>query len=587
MTLPWERNVPELVRRYADADPAVVAVRDARTGTQLTYSQLWAKSGWMAGDLVANGIGPGDVVAVSLDRSVDLVVAFLGILRAGAAYLPLDLHAPADRLDGILADADVRVVVGPRAPSPTVTALPVPDAPVADPPQRQPAADDPCYVMFTSGSTGRPKGVVVPHRAVVRLVCRPHYCVIAPGDRCANMANAAFDATTFEIWGALAAGATVVVHPSVLDLTIDEWVTTLREERIDTMFLTTSLFHTVARERPDAFASVANLVVGGEQLDIGAVRRVLDARPPRRLVNGYGPTETTTFVAYFDCTPGNLACLDRIPVGFPLQDTALHVLDDELTPVAPGDTGELCVGGPGVALGYLGLPELTAQRFVEPAPGVRLYRTGDLARQLPSGAVELLGRRDRQVKLRGFRIELEEIERAALATGLCDTVVVEKVGDGQTAFLAGFVLASAHAGPDVVDELTAHLAQLLPTYMVPSRWTVLDSLPFGPTGKLDRATLVRSAGQSTAQTGPVDRGPVDLGPVGETLREIWQDVLAVPHVAGDSAFVDLGGNSVTAMQVVNRVADRLAVRVEPADVLLAGSLAELVRQLDVSGAAVS
>jgi amino acid adenylation domain-containing protein len=584
-------SVDALVQHWVSRQPDFPALYDPSTGSKLTYGQLWERSGWVASDLARRGVARGDVVAMTLGRSIELVIAMVGILRTGAAYLPLDAHAPSERIATILGQAQAGVVVGPAgqtwptgSDSAQVAAVALPGcAPLDCPPAPGPSGtggDDPCYVIYTSGSTGTPKGVIVPHRAVVRLVTRPHYCVVAPGDRCANAANPAFDATTFEIWGALTAGATVVIFPSVLDLAIDDWVALTRGERITTMFLTTSLFHTVAREQPAAFGSLANLVVGGEQLEITTVRRVLAAGPPGRLVNGYGPTETTTFASYFDCTPDSLNGLDRVPVGFPLQDTSLHVLDDELDQVPPGETGELYIGGPGVALGYTGLPELTAERFIsEPATGRRLYRTGDLARVLRSGAVELLGRRDRQVKLRGFRIELEEIEQSAMATGLCDTVAVEKIGDGPAAFLAGFVLPSALASPGAVaEELGARLAGQLPGYMIPARWILLTSMPFGPTGKLDRARLAELAAQSPSEAAGEDADDADDA-VGMALRQIWQDVLEVPRARPADSFIGLGGNSIMAVQVASRIADQLDVLVEPGEVLLAGSLGDLARQL--------
>ncbi|MFI9379981.1 non-ribosomal peptide synthetase [Kutzneria sp. NPDC052558] len=539
-------NVHGLVEQWVDRTPDAVAVTDPSTGVCLSYAELWARSG-----AIAAGCRPGDLIALRLPRSTDLVVAQLGVLRAGAAYLPIDAQAPQSRVDTILADSGAVELQAAELPVPP--AVPV-------------SGEDPCYVMYTSGSTGTPKGVVIPHRAVVRLVTRSHHCVIAPGDRCAHAANPAFDASTFEVWGALAAGATLVIMPSVLDLTIDEWAIAVRAQRLDTMFLTTSLFHLVARTRPDAFGSLANLVVGGEQLSLDAVRAVLDAGGPGRLVNGYGPTEATTFAAYFDCTPSSLAGLSRVPVGFPLPDTTLAVLDDTRQPVPPGTTGELCIGGPGVALGYLGR---TSVSFTDdPLTGSFLYRTGDLARQLRTGAIELLGRVDRQVKLRGFRIELEEIERALLASAPLAEAAVEKIGDGPTAFLAAFV---SPATVDI-DSLSARLALDLPAYMLPARWITLDELPFGPTGKLDRARLRAMAESAQTSAAGVDHP-------GHAVLEICREVLRVPAVRPSDNFLDLGGNSLLAVQVATRIRHRLHVRVEPADVLLADSCGELARRL--------
>src|SRR5215471_16271429 len=429
-------SVQALIVPWIEQQPDVCAIRESRTDTELTYRDLWERSGWLASQLQESGAGRGDVVAVDQDRGAGLIVTLLGILRAGAAYLPLDSHAPAERVAAILAEARARLVVS------------VADAGSRrEPRDTAVGGDDPAYVAYTSGSSGRPKGVVVPHRAVVRLAVAPTFCTVRHGDRVANMSNTAFDATTFEIWNTLAAGGTIVVLPTVADLAIDDWVELVRAERVSTMFLTTSLFHAVARERPDAFGSLDSLVVGGEQLDLAAARAVLGAAPPGRLVNGYGPTETTTFAASYDCTEAGLAGHDRVPIGHPLQRTALYVLDADLEPVSPGEAGELCVGGPAVALGYLAQPGLTAARFVpDPAAtGATMYRTGDVVRQLPGGALQLLGRSDRQVKLRGFRIELDEIERVAAASPLVDAAFVERVGDGPSALLVGFVLPAREA----------------------------------------------------------------------------------------------------------------------------------------------
>ncbi|MEV7282384.1 non-ribosomal peptide synthetase [Streptomyces sp. NPDC093111] len=613
-------GVHHVVARWVERAPDACAVREPAGGRALSYWELWQRSGWLAAELARRGVGRGDLVPVAQDRSVDLIVTFLGILRCGAAYLPLDALAPTGRLADIVGESGSRVIV--RAPEGRAGAgrwsalsswLPEGveplDLPEHDPflpvPEPDGDGDDAAYVNFTSGSTGRPKGVVVPHRAVLRLALNALFCTVEAGDRVASSANPAFDATTFEVWNALCGGAAVVVFPSVTELAMDEWTALIRAERIDAMFLTTSLFHTVARESADAFATVGTVVVGGEQLELGAVRRVLAAGPPGRLVNGYGPTETTTFAAYFDCTEASLSGLDRVPVGFALQETSLHLLDAELNEVAAGETGELCVGGPGVALGYLARPELTKERFVTlPSTGARIYRTGDTGRMLPSGAVELFGRTDRQVKLRGFRIELEEIERAVMAGGLADAVFVEKTGDGAAATLVGFVLPSpgAAAGPDRAElpaALHRSLGETLPSYMLPSRWLVLDRVPFGSTGKADRAQLLRlldspagaagTAGAATpagptsppdgpaptASAGPESEAVPGHAPALAALQDIWRDVLGTDAVGPAANFIDLGGNSILAMQVTVRVRERLGVRIDAGAVLLTDSLDEL------------
>lgn len=587
------RSAHEFVGAWLRRSPDATAVREAVTGREMTYRELWQASTRLAAELTRHGARHGDIVALAMGRGAELIVGILAVARCGAAYLPLDAGNPADRNTALITETGVRVVVTAvdgdspdwalpagltRVSAATVAQAasdaPAPDGPALDAPALDELAggDDPLYVAYTSGSTGRPKGVVVPHRAVVGLVEDAEYCPVAPGDRVVSLSNPAFDATTFEVWSTLTAGGTVVVLPAVTEVTLDEWVELLRAERITTMFLTTSLFHMVARERPAAFGTVRNLLVGGEQMPLAAVRAVLAATPPRRLVNMYGPTETTTFATYHEVTVANLAGVDRVPIGRALQHTTLHVLDDQRRPVADGATGELCIGGPKVALGYLGQPELTAQRFVRLPDGEVVYRSGDLARRTPDGDIELLGRQDRQVKLRGFRIELEEIERAILATGLAEVAIVEKVGDGPQALLVGFVLSAPEATP-TASQLSAALLARVPRYMVPARWIVLDALPVGQTGKADRAALLALV----TDDGP--SGDDGADPVLAGVTETWRDVLSLGSVGRTDAFLELGGNSILAIQAASRLSERLGVEVEPHEVLLATSAADLVEQL--------
>jgi amino acid adenylation domain-containing protein len=582
-------GVPALVERWVRRRPAELAVHDPVTGTRLTYAQLWQRSGRLAAALAGRGVAPGDLVAVDLPRSADLVVAFLGIARAGAAYLPLDLQAPPERVAGLLTESGaVAAVAGERTRVPASTPVLRPDG--GDDAGRPPVLatrsdEDLLYVTYTSGSTGRPKGVAVPHRAVVRLVEGAEYCPIEPGDRVASTCNPAFDVTTCEIWSTLCAGGTVVPLPTVTDLALDEWAALVRDQGIAVMFLTTSLFHTAAWELPDAFSSLRTLVVGGEQLDLAAARRVLAAGGPRRLVNGYGPTEATAFATWFLCTEESLAGRERIPIGGPLQRTTAYVLDDDLAELPVGEPGELCLGGPGLALGYLHREELTAERFVTaPGTGERLYRTGDLARLLPDGQLEMLGRRDRQVKLRGFRIELEEVERAAVATGLVEAAFVEKTDDSN---LAGCVLPDASAGvsrADLPGAVSARLAERLPDYMIPARWLVLDELPIGSTGKADRARMLELL---TRQPEPDSTAPEteDLRtPTERTLAEMWSELLETPVTSRDASFWDLGGHSLRGVTLIARIRERLGVRLRLRDLFRVPVLADLAARIDTEAA---
>jgi amino acid adenylation domain-containing protein len=487
VTLPADRGIHHLLADRVATDPDRLAV--AADG-DLTYRQLWTRSGELAAALAGHGVTAGDRVAVALDRSAALVVTLLATARLGAAYVPLDALAPPTRTAAILAETACAVVVqdSSRPAQPGIPAVDVASANGGTWPEPEPFdAETPLYLAYTSGSTGRPKGVVVPHRAVLRLVTAPAYCPLGPDDRVAQLATPAFDAITFEVWSTLTAGATVVVPPAAGEIPLGGWGELLRRYEISTMFLTTALFDLIARAEPAAFASLGTLLFGGEAVDPVVVRRVLDAGPPNRLVQVYGPTETTTFATFFECTPETVDGRERVPIGSPLQNTRLCVRD-----------AELWIGGPGVALGYLDRPEDTAARFVAEAGGGR-YRTGDRVRRLPDTTLEFLGRTDRQVKLRGFRVEPGEVEAAVLATGLVDAVAVAKTGDGFLAHLVGFVV-----GPTAVD-LAAALRDRLPEYLIPARWVWLPGLPLTSTGKVDRARLLaadeRIAPLSSGQEG--------------------------------------------------------------------------------------
>ncbi|MFG3205274.1 amino acid adenylation domain-containing protein [Streptomyces sp. NPDC048192] len=637
------QGVHRLVADRVRESPEAPAVREALTGRELTYRQLWERAGLLAARLAQHGVGPGDTVALDLPRGADLVTALLGVVRTGAAYLPLDSHAPADRVTALLEDARARAVVtgppvGERRETTALAGavlLTVAEADTAAPTSEASHPDvstdetKPLCVGYTSGSTGEPKGVIVPHSAVRDLVTHPdHPGAIRRTDRVGQLANPAFDAFTWEVWGALTAGAPLIVLPTVVETPLENWTRILVAEGVTTALLTTSLFHMVAREAPGALGSLRQLLVGGEQLDLAATRRVLAAEGPRQLLNIYGPTETTVFVTVFACTEESLAGRTRIPVGTPVRRVRLHVLDDALRPVAPGETGELCVAGPSVTSGYLHRPERTARSYVthRAADGTeqRVYRTGDLARLLPDGQYEIVGRTDRQVKLRGFRIELEEIEQAAVATGHTEAAFVEKLGEGHTARLAGAFLApratAAGSTADPARVLAEALAERLPSYMLPSSWLELAELPLGSTGKADRARIKQlltehvtgtapasatgtpAGSTATAPTGPADptafaapAAPAatvvpatGTDAVTATIAAVWAQLLGLPDpsaVRGADDFTGLGGNSILAVQAAFRIGERLGIPVEPVDVLLAADLDELAARLREGGVA--
>jgi amino acid adenylation domain-containing protein len=555
-----DATVHGLVEARAARTPDAVAVLYPARGEALTYRELSDRAARLARLLREGGAGPGERVAVCLPRCSALVVALLAVLRTGAAYLPLDPDAPAERL-ARLADAAgaCAVVTWPGAPDAFsgVRHTVVVDLASALPPGTDENAvtplsgvdvdaGDPAYVVHTSGSTGEPKGVVVPHRAVVRLVRATNYVEISPDDRIAQASTVAFDAATFEIWGALLCGATLVGLPREVMLSPPDLAAAVREHRITVLFLTTALFAEVARQRPDAFAPLRVLLFGGEAVDPAHVRAVLD-RPPRRLLHVYGPTESTTFATWHEVREVPDGAV-TVPIGGPVSNTSCYVVDSDLRLVPPGGAGELVVGGDGLALGYLDGGD--AGRFVpNPFGSGRLYRTGDRVRQRADLALEFLGRIDRQVKLRGFRVEPGEVE--AVLSGHPDVAaaVVTVHGTGDVRRLVGYVVpraGAAAAGDDLAARVRAHARRLLPEYMVPWAVTVLDRLPLNANGKVDRGAL----------PAPVDRGGggrAPRTPVEAALAAIWAEVLGLPEVGVDDDFFELGGHSLLATRLVAHV----------------------------------
>jgi amino acid adenylation domain-containing protein len=599
------RGIRTLIQERVAAHPDALAACDT-AGAALSYAELWERSGWLAAELADRGIGAGDRVALALGRSVDFVVAVLGVIRAGAAYIPLDPMAPPERVDGILADAEPAVILAAPNPLPAlpptrtrvVTGLPDrdPGTPLPDPPSD---AESVFYIGFTSGSTGRPKGVMIPHRAVERFATAPTYVRLQPGLRVACLGNPAFDIILFEVWTTLAGGGTVVILPDAVDVPIADWAAVLAGERIDMLFLTTALLEMIVLENPGAFASVRTVLFGGDVVDPGALRAICAAEPPRDLVHVYGPTETATFASSHVCRGEELRDARRVPIGKAVQSTTLSLRDADLRPVPSGEVGEICIGGPQVALGYLGLPGPTAERFVVLPDGERIYRTGDLGRLLPDGTFDFVGRVDRQVKVRGFRVELGEVEAAALRTGLVAAVVVERVGEGPEAHLVGFAAPTAEADPtDPVAGLIKALRQALPEYMVPHRWQLFPTLPISSNGKVDRTGLLAGLAES-ATAADVANGasgsaaPVDadadvatdsVEPESELcalLCEVVASVLHLPQVRPEDNFLDLGGTSILALQAASRLRKALMsdVLLNPAEILFADSLRDLSRSL--------
>jgi amino acid adenylation domain-containing protein len=582
---PRDRSIVSLFAEQAAATPDAVAVRYG--AASLTYAELDRASNRLARRLRALGVGADARVALSLDRDCGMIVALLAILKAGGAYVPLDPSYPAERLALMLEDAGAAALVStsqlaanlPLAGTPVVL-LDRDDLSVEDD-SALPVAVDPdnlAYLVYTSGSTGKPKGVMVQHRAVVRLVRNTDYVQVKAGERVAQASNTSFDAATFEIWGALLNGGTVVGVDRDVALDPDAFVSSLRETHVDTLFLTTALFNAVARQNPEGFGTLTSVLFGGEAVDPALVRRVAESgMAPERLLHVYGPTEVTTYSTWqhVESVDDDAA---TVPIGRGIANTTVYVLDAHLEPVPVVVPGELYLGGPGVARGYWMRPALTADRFVPDAfsatPGARLYRTGDRVRWNARGEIEFLGRVDHQVKIRGFRIEPGEVEAVLVRHPLVRQAAVVVQGEGAERRLAAYAVAEdgAELTPSLLKE---YLRQGLPEHMVPSGIAVLPSLPLNPNGKVDRRALpALEAAERAARVAP--RTPAE-----ETLCAIWSEVLGVDRVGVEDDFFELGGHSLLATQVVSRVRAALGVELPLRTLFDAPTVAALAARVDV------
>jgi amino acid adenylation domain-containing protein len=563
---PRETPVHHLFAAAAARTPGAPAViwAGADGEADLTYAELEERAGRLARELRALGIGPEAPVVLEIERSPELVVAMLGVLMAGGAYVPLDPSDPEERRAFLVEDsgARVRVIRGAEGltPVPSLIALPIPGRGAAPPEEKEGKAslfpplsgDALAYVIYTSGSTGRPKGVAVPHRAVARLVLGTDYVHLGPGDRIAHLSNTAFDAATFEVWGALLNGAALVVIPREVAVQPAALAADLRRFAVTALFLTTALFNEMARAEPAALGAVRNVLFGGEAVSPGRVREALAAAGPRtRLLHVYGPTESTTFATWHQVAA--VPAGRTVPVGRPLRNTRAWLVDGGLRPVPLGTPGELCLGGDGLARGYLRRPDLTAERFVPNPfePGGRLYRTGDLARRRPDGALEILGRMDDgQVKVRGFRVETGEVEAVlSRCPGVREAAVValDEADAVAGRRLVAFLIPE---GPSVPDP-RLFLRERLPEAMVPSAFVRLEAFPLTPSGKVDRRALVRlgrTDGGSEAGPAAAPRTPLE-----EIVAGAWAEVLGLETVGADDDFFALGGHSLLAGRVLSHL----------------------------------
>ncbi|QHD06666.1 non-ribosomal peptide synthetase [Pseudomonas sp. R76] len=578
---PREHTVQRLFEAQALARPDAVAVLHGEQAW--SYGELNTRANRLAHHLLSLGVRPADTLAILLPRSMDLLVSQLAVLKCAAAYVPLDINAPAERQGFMLQDSGAALLLtrseavveysAQRLDLDTLTldTLTLDPQPSHNPDLSQ-SSDSVAYIMYTSGSTGTPKGVLVPHRGITRLVLNNGYADFNAADRVAFASNPAFDASTMDVWGPLLNGGQVQVidHATLLDPRA--FGTALQGATV--LFVTTALFNQYVQMIPEALAGLRILLCGGERADPAAFRTLLAQAPALRLVHCYGPTETTTYATTYEVRT-LAAGADSVPVGRPISNTQIHVLDAQLQPVPVGVTGEICIGGDGVAKGYLNRPELTAEKFVQDPlnPGALMYRTGDLGRWTAQGLLECIGRNDDQVKIRGFRIELGEVEaRLATCAGIQDVVVLAREDvPGDKRLVAYFTWAGE---PAEVDSVRAHLHSQLPDYMLPSAYVALEQLPLTANGKIDRKALPVPALEALHRRD--FEAPADA--LEQTLAQLWAEVLKLAQVGRHDSFFELGGHSLLAIRLVNLL-EEAGLQVSLAELFQHASVASVAAML--------
>ncbi len=562
---PRESSVQEQFEAQVELKPDSLAVIFGQD--QLTYRELNRRANQLAHYLQACGVGTEIPVGVCMKRSTELLVGLLGILKAGGAYVPLDPDYPRERLSFMVEDARLPVLLTQEH---LRESLPQNQAQVVCLDSDWPAislhkeentrpltdAGNMAYIIYTSGSTGKPKGVCVSHRNILRLVKGSNYADLDDAQVFLLLTTFSFDVSTFEIWGSLLNGARLVVMPPQTPA-LEEVDEALRHYGVTTLWLTAGLFHLMADERPESFRGLRQLLAGGDVLNVQHVRKALEALEDGRLINGYGPTECTTFACCHPMTKDSQIGA-TVPIGRPIANTDVYILDNQMRVVPRGVTGELYIGGDGVARGYLNDPGLTGEKFM-PHPfnreeGARLYRTGDAVRYMADGTIEFIGRRDQQVKVRGYRIEIGEVEAALIAHAAVREAVVMARGSGAgDRYLAAYVVPENGDLP-LISELRGFLLERLPEYMVPSTYVSLEKMPLTRSGKVDRQALPAVENVRPALGATYVRPGTRME---KLIAAIWQDALHVEQVGIHDNFFDLGGHSLMIIQVQNRIREAL------------------------------
>ncbi len=606
--------VQELFRDIADKFPDAVAL--CENDRKISYRQLDVRSSQLARTLQQSSVGPGCIVALYCNRSIETVIAILAIVKSGAAYLPIDPGHPARQVELIVEDARPSFVLahndlveqarerGLEKPVSLQKLLEESaDSPETTPDIRNDPLDLLC-VLFTSGSTGRPKGVMIPHRSVNQLVKGQNYAILDRHQVCMHLAPLAWDVGNFEIWAPLLNGARMAILPAP-NPSVNDIAETIARHGVTEIFLSAALFHLMVDTRPEALLDLNTIMTGGDVLSPSHSRRLYEKNPNCQLVNTYGPCEDMA-ISFFYKVPRNGMGDGSVPIGQPIRHTDVFVLDDDLQPVPDGEIGELCLDGDGLALGYINRPDLTEKAFLDhpfsDEPGARLYRTGDLTRRRTDGQYEFFGRKDRQVKISGKRIELDEIEMVLRQNALLldNAIILKSNDDLESKRIVAFLIPRPpFEKGELVRDVLADLREKLPEYMIPAEFSCLSELPLTSNGKVDRRALLDFPSQAPGElmrknvrkreaweTSPASdnnaRATTAHDKTTRIIREIWAEILGISDPGHDINFFDLGGNSLKMMRVHAELQKRFATDISLVYLFQHTTIASLASYLDSS-----
>ena len=557
---PREKAIHEIFEEEVAKNPEKIAL--VHNDKKMTYGELNEKANAVANILRNKGVKVDELVGIMVQRSFEMMVGILGILKSGAGYMPLDPKYPEDRIEYMVQDSKINILLTQSHLASDVNfdgeIILLDEASLYEGKTSNPeiinTPNDIAYVIYTSGSTGKPKGVMVEHRNVVRLIKNTNYVKFEEDERILQTGAIVFDASTFEFWGSLLNGYALYLVDEGVILEAEKLKKAIEDQKITTLWLTAPLFNQLTEQNPKIFDGVRNLLVGGDALSPKHINRIRDIYKDLNIINGYGPTENTTFSV---CNIIDKEYKHNIPIGIPISNSTAYVVDkfDNLMPV--GIPGELVVGGEGVARGYLNAKEMTDKKFIKMdfAPEQTIYRTGDMARWLPNGTIEFLGRIDNQVKIRGYRIEIGEIENHLLKYDMIkEGAVLVKVDNTGAKYLCAYFTSEREL---TISEIRKYLSIKLPDYMIPTVFMQVETMPLTANGKIDRKMLPEPSGK--INTGIEYVAPQNA--IEEKIAKVWESILGIDKIGVNDNFFHIGGSSIKAIQVVSRLMEDFEINV--------------------------